>query len=591
MNTNSMEEKNVLLKVALGKEHADEVLIGAKIVNVHTKEVYPADIAIKNGRIVFVGDVAHTIGPDTRKIDVSGKYLIPGLIETHMHAGGSQLSMTEFGKLALMHGTVSVATDLYEIGVITGKKGIRFCLDELKKTGIKPLFVVPMPAYHQNEAFENLGTFTLDDALEVLSWPDCYGLNEVNLSKLAVQDQGVEKLVFEAQRQNKVTIGHAAALSGKGLQAALNFIELTGDHECTTWEDANEKARLGMTIQLRDGSVGSDITNIVSRKPDELNTIGDFAFSTDEIAPDRMRNLGHMDAKLRMAISAGADPVLAIRGGTLNAARMLRLDHEIGSLTPGKYADIISVGDLKTLNIDMVMVNGEILVKNGAYSKEIKQPEYPDFLADTVHLEKLGGDHFKIKAPGSAPVRVRVIKATDGSLFSEAVEDVMQPINGYIEADESRDILKAAQLDRHQRSGRMGLGFVTGFNIKGGAIASSYNPCSENLSVMGTNDEDMVVAANYIIEKRGGFVVVRNGKVVEALDLPIAGIISDRPYDEVAGKLERVHKAVEYMGCTIKNPFHIFAFMVFPAHFGALKLCTYGLIDVDNVKAVDLVIK
>lgn len=591
MNANTLEEKTVLMNVALGKESADRVLVGGHIVNVHTLEVYPADIAVKNGRIVYVGDVSHTVGPDTQRIDVSGKYLIPGLIETHMHAGGSQLIMTEFGKLALIHGTVSIATDIYEIGIITGKKGIRFCLDELKKTGVRPLFVVPMPAYHQNEAFENLGTFTLEDALEVLSWPDCYGLNEVNLSKLAIQDKGVERLVYEAQAQNKVTIGHAAALTGKGLQAALNFLELTGDHECTTWEDANEKARLGMTIQLRDGSVGSDITNVVSRKPDALHTIGDFAFSTDEIAPDRMMKMGHMDAKLRMAIAAGADPILAIRGGTLNAARMLRLDHEIGSLTPGKYADIVSVDDLKALNVDMVMVGGEVFVQKGAYVKEIQKPEYPNFLANTVHLEKLGPDHFRIKAAGDAPVRVRVIKATDGSLFSEAAEAVLQPVNGYIEADESQDILKVAQLDRHQRSGRMGLGFITGFNIKGGAIASSYNPCSENLSVMGTNDADMVVAANYIIEKKGGFVAVRNGKVVEALDLPIAGILSDKPYKEVAEKLEKLHKAIEDMGCTIQNPFHIFAFMVFPAHFGALKLCTYGLIDVDNVKVVDLIVE
>lgn len=591
MNADTIKEKHILMDVAMGKESADMVLLGASIVNVHTQEVYPADIAIKNGRIAFVGDVSHTIGAATKIIDVSGKYLIPGLIETHMHVCGSQLNMTEFGKLALMHGSVSIATDMYEVGIITGKRGIRFCVDELKKTGVRTLFAVPMPAYHQSEAFENMGTFTLEDALEVLNWPDCYGLNEVNLSKLVIRDAGVEKLVYEAQRLNKVTIGHAAALSGKGLQAALNFIELTGDHECTSWEDANEKARLGMTIQLRDGSVGSDITNIISAKPDMLNTIGDFAFSTDEIAPDRMMNLGHMDAKLRMAIAAGTPPILAIRAGTLNAARMLRLDHEIGSLTPGKYADIISVNDLRALDIDNVMVNGEIMVEHGVYIKAVKTPEYPDFLADTVHLDKLGPDHFKIKAPGDSTVKIRVIKANDGSLFSETVEADMQPCNGYIEADESRDILKAAQLDRHQRSGRMGLGFITGFNIKGGAIASSYNPGSENLSVMGTNDRDMLIAANYIIEKKGGFVVVKDGKVLEALDLPIAGILSDKSYSEAAGQLNKVNKALESMGCIIKNPFHIFAFMVYPAHFGEFKLCTYGLADVNNSKVVELIIK
>ena len=582
------KEKHALMDVVLGKAHADRVLSGGKVVNVHTMEVYKADIAIKNGRIVLVGDASHTIGPDTDVIDVTGRFLLPGLIETHMHAGGSQLSMTEFGKLALMHGTVSLVTDIYEIGIISGKEGLRFCLDELKQTGIKPLFVVPMPAFHQNEKFENLGTFTLEDALETLSWPDCYGLNEVDLSKLYRRDEDEETLVLEAERQNKVTIGHAAALSGKELQSALNFLSLTGDHECTTWEDANEKARLGMTIQLREGSVGSDIARVVSVKPDSMNTIGDFAFCTDEIAPDLMMNAGHMDEKLRIAIRGGVDPILAIRAGTLNAARMMRLDHEIGSLTPGKRADILTVDDLRELNVDIAIANGEVLVRGGRYIKEITAPFYPAFLSDSIRLDPLPENYFKIEAPGKGPVTVRVIEARDGSLFSKAGQAVMHPVDGWVEADESRDILKVAQLDRHQRSGRMGTGFIKGFGMKGGAIASSYNPCSENLSVMGSNDRDMVIAANHVIEKKGGFVVARDGKVVCALETPIAGILSELPFAEVAKKLEEVHGVVREMGCIIENPFHILAFMVFPAHFGELKLCTYGLIDVGNAKVVDL---
>jgi len=581
------KQKYALMDVALGKAHADRALVGGKIVNVYTMEVYRADIAIKGKRIAYVGDAFHTIGPNTDVIDVSDKYLLPGLIETHMHAGGSQLSMTEFGKLALMHGTLSIVTDIYEVGIITGKQGLRFCLNELKQTGIRPVFVVPMPAYHQNEAFENLGTFTLEDALEVLSWPDCYGLNEVNLSKLYQRDRGVETLVLEAERQQKLTIGHAAALSGKELQAALNFLSSTGDHECVTWEDANEKARLGMTIQLREGSVGSNITDVIAAKPNHLNTIGDFAFSTDEIAPDLMTE-GHMDIKLRMAIQAGADPLLAIRAGTLNAARMLRMEHEIGSLTPGKWADILTVDDLEELKIGLALVNGEVLVSEGCYIKEIEAPIYPAFFSDSMNIDLLPDNCFKIKAPGKGAVTVRVIEACDGSLFSKATQAVMQPENGFVEADESHDILKIAHLDRHQRSGRMGIGFIKGFGIKGGAIASSYNPCTENLSVMGTNDRDMVVAANYVIEKKGGFVVAKDGEVICALELPLAGILSELPFDQVASKLKEVHGAVEALGCVIDNPFHILAFMVFPAHFGELKLCTYGLIDVDKVEVVDL---
>ncbi len=588
MNAETIGDKQILRKVALGEESADVVLLGGTIVNVHTLETYPADLAIKNGRIVFAGEVAHTIGRNTLKIEVPGCYLSPGFIETHMHVGGSQLSMTEFGKLALAHGTTAIATDMYEIGIVLGVKGIRFFLEELKATGIKPLFLVPMPAYHQDEAFGNLGTFTEKDASEVLNWPECYGLNEVNLAKIADADPGVERLVDETQRLGKTLVGHAAALSGRRLQAALSFIRLTGDHECVTWEQASEKARLGMAIQLRDGSVGSDIKRIVSAKPSELNTIGDFAYSTDEVAPDRMENLGHLDAKLRLSVEAGAPPLLALRGATLNAARIFRLDHEIGSLTPGKWADVVVFDDLRSFKVRSVLVNGELLVQDGRYIRPLSQPAYPGFLVDTVHLQKLGPDHFRIKAPGNGPVQVRVIKARDGSLFSEATTAVMQPRDGFIEADQDRDILKVAQLDRHQRSNRMGLGFLAGFKFRDGAIASTFNPCSENLSVLGTNDRDMVVAANYIIDKKGGFVVARGGRVVQALDLPIGGIVSREPYAEVVRRLTEVHREITAMGCVIQNPFHILAFMVFPAHFGALKICSFGLVDVDQGKKTSL---
>ena len=417
MNTASIAEKKLLVRVALGEESADTVLLGGVVVNVHTLETYPADIAIKNGRIVFVGDVSHTIGPNTAKVSLEGKYLVPGFIETHMHVGGSQLNMTEFGKLALAHGTTSIATDMYEIGIINGVPGIRYFLEELRATGIKPLFLVPMPAYHQDESFGNIGTFTEKEAMEVLLWEDCHGLNEVNLAKIADKDPGVERLVEQTQRLGKILVGHAAATNGKRLQAALSFMELTGDHECVTWGDANEKARLGMCIQLRDGSVGSDIHRIISERPSELNTIGDFAYSSDEIAPDRMDILGHLDAKIRMSIEAGAPPLLAIRGATLNAARMFRLDNEIGSLTPGKWADIVVIDDLRSLKVRTVMVNGEFLVLDGSYKRDLSPRQYPEYLVNTVRLKKLSPDCLQIKAPRSGSVRVRLIKARDGSLF------------------------------------------------------------------------------------------------------------------------------------------------------------------------------
>ena len=597
MNIMSLKERKELMETALGNLPADKVLLGGILVNVHTLEVYPADVAVKNGRIAYVGDVSHTIGPHTEKLDVSGKYLLPGLIESHMHVGASQLSMTEFGKLALTRGTVCVTSGLFEVAVVAGKEGLRFCLDELKATGIKPVFAVPLPAYHQNEAFlkngelirDHLGTFTFEDAMETLEWPDCYGLNEVNLYNiLAGPDEELGALIQKCQELGKLCNVHGARLNGRGLQAALAFAGRSAEHESASFEDAYEEARLGLTVQLRDGAV-SCIKEVCERACENMDLLGDFAYCTDEIAPDKMSREGHMDLKLRLSIQGGADPVRCIRAASLNAARALRLDGEIGSIVPGKCADIVTVSSLKEIDVDMVMADGRVLVKGGKYIKECKAPAYPAYLGKTMRMAPVGPADVKVPAPEKDKVKVRVIRTSDGSLFSKEEIVEMTPVDGELSADPSRDILKLIQFDRHSRSGRRGVGFIRGFGIKDGAIASSYNPRNSYLDVMGTNDEDIITAANYLIEKGGGLCVVRNGRVVEALELPIAGILADAPYDEVSRKLQALNEAVADMGCVIENTFHNMAFMTFPTVYGKLKVSTYGLVDVDQGKVVDLI--
>jgi len=591
MTKNSLKDNYTLMRVALGEEKADRVLLGGNYVNVHTLEIYPADIAIKNGRIVFIGDVSHTIGEKTEKINVEGSFLAPGFIDTHFHNGGTNLSMTEFGKLSIVHGTTAMATDMYEIGIVLGLKGIRFSIDELKATGLKTLFAIPMPAYHQNEQYENLGTFNEKDAIEALNWPDCYGINELNMAKILEGDKGVARLVLEAQKLGKTIIGHASELRGKELQAALSFINLiTSDHECTNLKDANEKARLGVNIQIREGSIGSDIKAILGSKPEELNLIGDFCFSTDELDPSMMSTKGHIDHKIRKTIALGVDPALAIRAASLNAARFFKLEDDIGSITPGRYADIVVLDNLKDINVKMVFVDGEKNSEDNKYIKSISPPKYPKFLTETVHLKKLPSDIFKLKAPKNDKVEIRVIGFEDLSVFSKPLKATMQPKNGYLEADVEKDILKIAVLDRHQSSGRKGIGFINGIKLKEGALASTYNPCCENLMVIGANDEDMVIAANYLIEKKGGFVAVKNGKIQKALDLPIAGVLSNVPYEEAAETLDELHKVIAEMGCLIESPFHQLAFMVFPGHFPSYKLTTYGLADYYKGKVVSVIV-
>lgn len=578
------------MNTALGEEKADTVILGGQLVNVYTLEVYPADVAMKHGRIAFVGDVSHTIGENTKKIDATGKYLAPGLIDGHLHSSGTHMSMTEFGKLALEHGGTAVAAGFFEIGIIKSLEGIRFFLDELKATGVKPLFVIPLPAFHQNESFENLGTFTEEMAIEALHWEDCYGVNELNLARVAGKNESLLRIVHEAQKLHKALVCHASGVRGKTLQAGISFANHVSDHETVAADEANEKARIGVSEHLRFGSVGMELGNILPKLDGNFQMIGDFGYSTDEIDPSLAGVIGYMDAKVRTAIKCGVPPALAIRAGSLNAARFFRLEDDIGSIAPGKCADILILSDLENVVIDSVITDGEYAVKDGVYCRNIQAPKYPEDMMHTMNLDRLDSSIFRIETKEKGPVKVRVIGMNGDPLITDPLVEEMVPVDGSICADPSRNICKIATMDRHERSGRIGVGLVKGFGIHSGAIAESYAPCIENLNIIGSNDEDMAIAANYLIEHEGGFVVVQNGKILAALHLDIAGIVSSAPRDQVIRDMQAVNEAAKLIGCTVDSVFHKMAFMVYPTQFPSYKLSTYGLADVrvDGEELIDL---
>lgn len=584
----TFEQKLSILNTAWGEEKADAVVVGGTLINVYTLELYPADVAIRHGRIAYVGDVSHTIGPNTKKIDASGKYLAPGLIDGHLHIAGTHMSMTEFGKVALMHGGTAVATGFFEIGIIKSLKGIRFFLDELKNTGVKPLFVIPLPAFHQNESFENLGTFTEEMAIEALHWEDCYGVNELNLARVAGKNESLLRIVHEAQQLKKVLVGHASGVRGTLLQAGLSFANHVSDHETVSADEANEKARLGISEHLREGSVGQELGKVLADLNGRFELIGDFGYASDEIDPSRVDEMGYMDAKVRKAIESGVSPALAIRAGSLNVAQFFRLEDDIGSIAPGKCADILLLDNLERVHVDSVIVDGEVLVEKGRYCKNLSAPKYPDEFLHSMNLAPLTSEDFRVKAPHEGSVKVRVIGMNGDPLITDALVEEMKARDGLIEADPERDIAKIFTMDRHQRSGRKGIGFVKGFGIQNGAIAESYAPCIENLNIIGSNDEDMRIAANYLIEHNGGFVVVSGGKVLAALELSIAGIVSPAPYEEVVAGMKAVNAAAEEIGCVVDSVFHKMAFMVYPTQFPSYKLSTYGLANV-SVKGEEMI--
>lgn len=578
----TFEEKLTLMNTALGEEKADLVLRGAKLVDVHTLEIYPADVAIKGEHIAYVGDVSHTIGPQTQIMDVHGRFLAPGLIDGHLHIGGTHMSMTEFGKASLLHGGTALATGFYEITVILSAEGTRFCLEELKRTGVKPLFVIPLPAFHQNETFENTKTFTEEIAMQVLEWPDCYGVNEVNLARVAGKNESILRIVDRAQQLGKVLVGHASGVRGKLLQAGLCFTSTVSDHETVAADEANEKARLGVMLAFRDGSVGEELTAILPELHGQFARVGDFGYATDEIDPARMVFTGYLDEKVRRAIRSGVPAPLAIRAGSLNAARFFHVEDQIGSIAPGKRADILILNDLDHMEICDVLTDGMFAVRGGKYCRELQAPPYPPAIRQSVHLEPLRREDLRIAAPKDcgASVAVRVIGANGDPLITDALVERLPVRNGEIGCEPERDIIKLVTVDRHERSGRIGRALLKGSGIRCGALATSYGVAGMDLTVMGSSDEDMLVAANYVIEHQGALVVVKDGAVIAALDLPIGGILSDLPYAEIAQKMAGLQSYAEQTGCVMENVFHKIAFLIYPTQFPSLKLSTYGLADI-----------
>ena len=580
-------------QVALGREPADMVITGGTLVNVYTGEYYPADIAVKGTRIAYVGDVSHTIGEHTKRIDAAGCYLCPGMIETHQHVGGSQLTMTEFAKAVLAHGTTGIITDFYEIGIARGKKAIRFCLDEMKKTPLKPIYQVASQIYVQNGPFGNSGQVSAEDLFELLSYPECIGISEWPVSMMTEKDEVVLKLLEETLRQGKRNLGHDSETPEKTLQAYC-CLGHSSTHECVEISEAVDRARLGLAIMTRQGTAARDIDNmsrtLVERKLDSSS----FMICTDEEEVAELYSLGHLDYKVRGMIERGVDPMTAVQMASIRAARYAGVDDDMGGIAPGRIADILIVTDLPRFAIDTVIANGEIAAVNYRYTGSMQAPVYPDFAYQTVQLPKkvmCAGD-FAVDAPRkTGTAKVHVIGQRNGLLVTEARTAVLSVENGKVLADRGQDILKVAKVDRYQTSRKWGVGFVQGFGLKEGAMGNTWNGQKEDIFIVGACDQDMAVVANRLQELGGGFVAACHGEVVAEVALPLFGLLSEKTFEELVAEVLGFNKVIRDMGCTFDGPMTQLALMGVPVEIGTLKMSEFGLVDVWEGKLIDVVIE
>lgn len=571
-----------LIDVALGRRPASLVVRGGAIVNVLTREIYPADVAILGDRIAAVGRVDRAVGPGTVTLDARGKYVTPGFIDQHIHIHETQLNIVEFAAAVLPRGTTGVCTDLYGEMVVSGVKAVRTCLDAAKNLPLKVWFMLGTPGYYQNAPFGGTGWPSLDEMLELVDWPECHGMDDAFASKIAAGDPDILRLVDAVQRRGKRVCGHGSEITGPPLTAWVAYVRATDDHECVDPSEAVEKARLGVRISMREGSGCYNVSAVAKAITEHGVDPRRFCFSTDLISPLQIANDGHIDNAVRTAIHAGVPPLVALQMATLNAAECLRVDEDYGSISPGKAANVLLLEDLAEVRVVGVIANGELVAQDGRMLRALPTVTFPDWARGTVRFPRpLRPADFALRVGArDGEVTVRVIGASGETLLTHELHERMSAREGEVTADTSRDILKIAAVERVRGTGECGAGLIHGFGLQSGAIATTYNSQEQNLIVLGTNDQDMAVAANALARVGGGFVVADGGHVRGILELPLFGLESDQPYDHVVTRLKDLNRSLWELGCRLPAAFHTLGFMGLPVDIGTLKICPKGLIDV-----------
>lgn len=562
-----------MIEASLGEREVDLLIKNGRIINVFTGEIEKKDVAIYNGMIVGFGD--YKAG---KVIDVKGEYLCPGLIDGHVHIESSMLTIQQFAKMVLPHGTTTVVIDPHEIANVMGVEGIRFMAKSSRETPLNVFIMLPscVPATNLETSGAKLGYKDLEPLL-MEDW--VVGLAEM-MNFPGVLNRNPEVLKKIEMVKHKKIDGHAPGLSGKSLYGYLSA-GIKSDHECTNPKEALEKLRNGMWIMIREGSTAKnlkDIITIVNQKNSRR-----FFLVTDDRHPKELIEDGHIDSLIKMSIKNGLDPIMAIRMATINPSEYFGLNN-IGAIAPGYRADIITLGNLKDFKVKKVFKDGILVFDNGKIFTPCGKKTKLRSKTNSIRIKPLNKKSFIIK---SNKAFAKVIKIIPNQIFTKKIVKRIILKDGVAYPNLKEDILKIAVIERHHATGNIGIGFVQGFGLKSGAIGSSVAHDSHNIIIVGTNDLDMLKAAETISEMGGGLVAVANQKILSSVALPIAGLMTDSPGVEVFNQLNALEKVVKSLGCKLTDPFMTLSFLSLPV-IPELKITDKGLVDVNQFKIVPL---
>jgi adenine deaminase len=573
------------IESASGKIDADMHIANLRILDVYTETVYPGAMVIKNGKIVAINP-SWTVQAE-QVFDGRGMFAVPGFMDAHVHIETTLLTPEALASVIVPWGTTTMFVDAMEIANVLGIKGLKALLSNTANLPFRTFMQVPSRVPTAPGLETTGGILGVEEVDELMDDETAVSLGELDPSKiLEIKEEYLQK-ILSAKRRNKICNGHAIGLNWDQLNVYA-AAGLSDDHESVEYEELFEGLRLGMRALIREGSTERNVDKLISGVIKNHFPTEDLLFCTDDKHVNDIAGEGHISYNIQRAIDLGMDPVKAIKIGTINAARHFRIDHLLGALSPGKFADIVLLKDLNRIRPEYVFKAGVPVAAGGKLNREISA-EYPDFLKSTVTLSPDFCPHdFTVPAEGNK-AKVKVINLYPDQIINFATEEWLEVSDGVIQVNVDDDVLKLSVVERYGKNGQVGSAFVRGFKLKCGALASSVSHDHHNIVIVGTNDQDMYLAAKELEKCQGGFAAVENGVVKGILPLPIGGLMSCDPAKKVMKEIDALNRVVEGMGSDLPAPFMSLSFVSLPT-VPELGLTDQGLISVKAHRKIPVVV-